>query len=434
MRLGDAARRLDGIGKARRLVASAWATAMLAVSTPEPASAQIPPPNPALMPAAIEASDVRLRLELVGRMPAHINPTSPAVAGKVLLLVDQAGTVYRWDGTSAVPLLTQKSAPFGLSLMPPEGVLNVAADRPGTTVYVVYLSANAPKGIPQHRSPRDPDSWYVVVAYAFDGLALTQPRALVAFQARREGHIGGGLVVDDDGTLLLAIGDNGDSFEDGREHGQVPEVHLAKIVRIDPADGRPRVVALGVRCIQRLAFVGAGEARMLVFADPGGWVSEEINAVPASALQAERPLNFGWGRHADGKAREGTFEIDRMGNATGKVPDADQRFVPPIAEFGRSRPEPIAVSGPGFGASLSRVSLLFGDLVTGRVFARLAPLDAGPQPVKEVRLVSSAGEPVTLRDLAGGTRPDPRFFTFPDGSAGILLEATGDFYRVTELP
>jgi hypothetical protein len=35
--------------------------------------------------------------------------------------------------------------------------------------------------------------------------------------------------------------------------------------------------------------------------------------------------------------------------------------------------------------------------------------------------------------LTAGQRPDPRFFNFPDGSAGVLLERTGDFYRVTEV-
>jgi len=39
---------------------------------------------------------------------------------------------------------------------------------------------------------------------------------------------------------------------------------------------------------------------------------------------------------------------------------------------------------------------------------------------------------VTLSGLAGG-RPDPRFFLFPDGSAGVLIERTGAFYRLTQI-
>ena len=44
-----------------------------------------------------------------------------------------------------------------------------------------------------------------------------------------------------------------------------------------------------------------------------------------------------------------------------------------------------------------------------------------------------AGQPVTLKALANAPRPDPRFFVFPDGTAGVLLEATGQFFRLTEV-
>jgi hypothetical protein len=52
--------------------------------------------------------------------------------------------------------------------------------------------------------------------------------------------------------------------------------------------------------------------------------------------------------------------------------------------------------------------------------------------VYRVNLVDSAQAPVTLAGLAGG-RPDPRFFQFPDGTAGVLLERTGAFYRLTQI-
>jgi len=34
--------------------------------------------------------------------------------------------------------------------------------------------------------------------------------------------------------------------------------------------------------------------------------------------------------------------------------------------------------------------------------------------------------------VTGGARPDPRFFNFPDGTAGVLLETSGNFYRLTQ--
>ena len=61
------------------------------------------------------------------------------------------------------------------------------------------------------------------------------------------------------------------------------------------------------------------------------------------------------------------------------------------------------------------------------------PLSQAGQPVYAVNLVDSSLQSVTLTGLAGG-RPDPRFFMFPDGTAGVLLERTGAFYRLTEVP
>jgi hypothetical protein len=55
------------------------------------------------------------------------------------------------------------------------------------------------------------------------------------------------------------------------------------------------------------------------------------------------------------------------------------------------------------------------------------------QTVVKVGLVDSTLQTLTLTGLAGGNRPDPRFFNFPDGTAGVLLEATGDFFRLTEV-
>jgi hypothetical protein len=55
------------------------------------------------------------------------------------------------------------------------------------------------------------------------------------------------------------------------------------------------------------------------------------------------------------------------------------------------------------------------------------------QTVFKVGLVDSASQTVTLKGLAGGNRADPRFFNFPDGTAGVLLESTGDFFRLTEV-
>ena len=311
----------------------------------------------------------------------------------------------------------------------------MAATRAGTTVYVMFLSSVAPKDVPRRPSPRlFSEAWYVLCAFDFDGTALTNPRPIVALQARDDGHLGGGLVVLDDGAVLFTAGDNGDSYEDGLTNGQDPAHHLAKITRIDPATGATTFLAVGVRNVHRLTLDTFDDGPRLSFADPGGWVSEEINSVRLADLLDHPPLNFGWGRSvADGRSREGTIFIDHGGNASARIPADDPGFIPPVAEFGREREVKVAVSGPvSSRASFARITFLFGDLLSGAVYAVTGPPSVARQPVYRVALVDSTGQPVTLKDLAHSDRGDPRFFKFPDGTAGVLLEHSGAFYKLTE--
>ena len=153
------------------------------------------------------------------------------------------------------------------------------------------------------------------------GSLLSNPTPIRAFEIRSDGHTGGGLVVLNDGSVLAAFGDSGDAGEDGRSYAQDPTNHLAKIVRINPADGSATVLAMGVRNVQRLVIDPNGGDPRLNFVDLGGFIAEEIHSVRvADLLGASSPLNFGWGRNADGKAREGTFYIDVTGSAVGAAP------------------------------------------------------------------------------------------------------------------
>jgi hypothetical protein len=368
-------------------------------------------------------------------MPTHGNPTSPAVAGSQLLLIDQTGYLYRWDGNSATALITPRTLPPEVRLIGPDALQNAAADKTGANVYVMFLSTNIPRNIPTRPSPRAPDCWYVLYQYRFDGSTLSAPHAIAAMQARSEGHLGGGLAVLDDGSVLFAAGDNGDSYEDGGDFSQDPKQHLAKIVRIDPATGSMTVLGLGVRCSQRLATYTIDGEPWLTFVDPGGWIAEELNAVRVTdLLTSQTPLNFGWGRSpVDGKSREGTFSIDRLGNSIAVLAPGDVRFVDPVAEFGREPGAFVAISGPVHSAtSLVRITFLFGDLVSGRLFATTGSPAATRQDVFRVAVHDADGRSITLKSLTANARPDPRFFAFPDGGAGVLLEHTGDFYRVSE--
>ncbi|HKW00873.1 MAG TPA: hypothetical protein VJN96_13695 [Vicinamibacterales bacterium] len=395
---------------------------------------QAPPQK--FVPDPVQSSDLKVRLDLVGTMPSKTNPTSPAVAGSTLLLIDQGGALFAWNGTRADLLLSKATVPPGVKPMGYESFLNVAANKAGTTVYVMFISSSVPKDVPKRPSPRDQsDAWYLLYAFDFDGASLTRPRPIVALQERWDGHSGGGMIVLPDESVLFAAGDNGDSYEDGGLNGQNPAHHLAKIVQIDPATGAVKIVALGVRACQRLTIDAFdGEAR-LTFADPGGWVSEELDSIRVADLLAATPPNFGWGRAAiDKRSREGTFYIDQTGNSIAKAPLDEPGFVQPVAEFGREKAAQVAISGPVHSAvSFKTITFLFGDLVSGSVYAVTGPPTVFHQPVLAVTLVDSQGQTITIKALSNAPRGDPRFFTFPDGSAGVLVEATGQFFRLTEV-
>jgi hypothetical protein len=172
-----------------------------------------------------------------------------------------------------------------------------------------------------------------------------------------------------------------------------------------------------------------------VFADIGGLVAEEIDSVRlVDLLDPSAVENFGWGRNADGFAREGTFYIDPAGNPVGAAPPGEPGFVQPIAQWGRESNIWVAATGPvSLASGFATVTCLFGDLVSGAVLAVQGDLGRVGQDVLRVQLVDGNLRPTTLSALAGG-RPDPRFFVFPDGTPGVLLERTGDLFRLDELP
>jgi hypothetical protein len=85
--------------------------------------------------------------------------------------------------------------------------------------------------------------------------------------------------------------------------------------------------------------------------------------------------------------------------------------------------------------SFHQISLLLGDLPSGEVYAATDQISELNVQLYRANWVDTNGNAVgptnTLNDLAGGLS-DPRFFLFPKGEAGVLLEATGDFYFLTE--
>ena len=390
-----------------------------------------------LVPAAIKPSKLTVRVEWIGRTHWSSNLASPVAAGSTLIFIDQWGSLDAWDGTNSQLILNTANLPAGITLVGREAVQNVAANTSGSRLYVMFTSSTVPGGIPQRLSPRPgANAWHVLYGFDFDGTALSNPTAITALQTRDDGvHTAGGLTMVGESTLLFATSDNGLWDEDGREYPQDPTNHLGKIVRIDVSTGTTAVVAMGMRNTQRLIIDGNDNDPYLVWADVGGRIAEEINTIRVSEVLAGGvQRNYGWGRNAaDGKAREGIFYIDPNGIAVGAAPVPEPGFAQPIAQFGRENAEVFAATGPvASPQSFTRIRYLLGDLVYGSVYA-LTGTPTATQSVYRVALVDSASHAVTLRELAGGGRADPRFFNFPDGTAGVLLEATGDFYRLTEV-
>ena len=134
------------------------------------------------------------------------------------------------------------------------------------------------------------------------------------------------------------------------------------------------------------------------------------------------------------------FQLGFEPAAVGSAPEPEPGFRQPLAQYGRSALSFfnfVAASGPVVSKkSFKEISLIYGDLANGEVYATTAKIDGRNEDLFNVNLVDSNLDPIgptnSLNDLVGG-RVDPRFFLFPDKTAGVLLEATGEFYRLTEV-
>ena len=328
-----------------------WAVALWAIGAPALAAP--------IGLASVLNSSLNLKLTHVGTMPATTNSTSPVAVGNALLLIDQTGNLYRRDpGGATSAVLTAVTAPAGLSLSGKESILNVAANDAGDKVYVTFTSLTSPAGTPVSVSSRGNDNGYqVVYEYDFDGVDLSNPQAIWSFEVNRTGHTGGGMTVLDDGSILLAFGDNGDAFQDGLTFAQDDVSHLSKIVKLDPTTGDATTVAKGVRNVQRLDLASHDGFDYVDFVDVGGNIAEELNSVLLSDLLDTSTIeNFGWGRNADGFAREGTFYIDAVGNDVGAAPWGSPGLCNPARSgAGRRRPSWPAAD-PSVAAVRSRTS------------------------------------------------------------------------------
>lgn len=290
--------------------------------------------------------------------------------------------------------------------------------------------------------------YQIIYEFKYKNGVLSNPKPIVAFETQSgPGHFGGAMELDPFGRIIYATGDNLPFGMEGRKAPQLDDNHVGKILIINPKTGNVKVAAKGVRNPQH--FQKTYFPYGIAFGDIGGVTSEELNFIKfKDLLNTHEAENFGWGRNPDGKAREGTYYIT-PGNAfilgTEPAPESKAQvpelgFEQPIAEYGRPEFSPfsfVAVSGPVVSyRSFDELSSVVADLASGELFGTTAKLDQEGSELFFLQLVDENLQPLgpnnSLNDLAGG-RVDPRLFKFPDGKAGVLLEATGDIYRLTEV-
>lgn len=451
------------------------------------AQAQTLTPSP---PAPLSTT---IKVEYVGTMPSIIAPMSPqqdgpnigspVVVKQQIYFVDQHGAILRSNrnGNNIKQIFDAATdAPDGLALDNRQSVLNISPGRTNDTLFVWFQAGSEPTtGIPIYRLPAalpdvccepgpgipvedlyrlDPlpteflqaisfpgrTEYQTLYEYKVQGNKLANPRPIVAFEAQAgPTHNGGGMLTLPDGRVLLATGDQLPFGADGRDAAQDNSSHVSKLIIVNPDDGSIEIAAKGVRNVQHLQYIWDGAG--IAFADIGGVTAEEINIVSTSDLQDTTWMeNFGWGRNEDGFAREGTFYVGPgrpmiFGTeppALGDAPQPEPGFIQPHAQYGRNDPtEFVAVTGPVVSpVSFNTLQAVWADLNAGTIYASIDDLTQGNVPIYNPLLVDGNGNPlIDLNALNGGNRVDARFFVYPDGTAGVLLEATGDFYRLTEL-
>ena len=408
------------------------------------------------MPEPIRASTLTVQATPIATPFSRSNQNNlaaPKVLDGRLHFIDQRnGQVIVQTKTGFQTVLDLSDAgqqPAGYTPDDRVAILDVA-EGPGGTVIVATTTTTLPDAAPAAALlPDTPD--YTVnaaenafqVIYKYERTAdgsLTNPVALASLETGID-HSGGALLGLPNGDVLFATGDNLPFGSDGRAAPQDPASHVGSLLKIDGTSGAVQIVGKGVRNVQRMTWADAGQT-IVAFSDIGGVVAEEINTVPlADLLDPAEIENFGWGRNADGNAREGTFYIDE-GNffvsgvplAIAEAPEGEAGFWQPYAQWGRESESRAAITGPVFSPiSLDNIDALFGDLGSGRLLATMTPPGNGAAKVFSVQVVDEDGEATTLLDLAGTARVDARFFNLPDMSAAVLLERAGTAYRLTEV-
>ncbi len=338
-----------------------------------------------------------------------------------LLLAERAGRVHRIgissDG-SFMPIGQVLDISDRVSAVLHGGLLGLAVSPIGDELYVSYTDWNSQVRILAYRM----DVSGPVVDSQRLLLAVTQPHV-------RDGtglwwHVGGHLIVDPVGQLIVGLGD-------GSVPGLIPDTHgnsrnlmtlMGNLLRIIPkVDGvsaygipkdnpfvdqesvgtRPEILAYGLRNPWRFDLDPAtGD---LWIADVGRTQIEEVNYLPAADV--ESGADFGW------VAMEGSEVLN------GPEPDGD---VLPVHEYRRSN--------KGFD---SRCAVIGGVVVRGGHYPDLEGAFLFSDFCDGVirALVSDGKGGWVVRDL-GGSMELPVSFTRSEDGSVYVLSLAGGVYRL----
>ena len=276
-------------------------------------------------------------LERVGMdfvQPLYLT-TLPDGSGRVAV-VEKAGTIQLLDPDTgvvdSVPLLDISDS---ISSDGERGLLGLAFAPDYADSGAVYVNVTNRVGDTEIRR-------YNAVAGRLDLLDAATGDVLLEVGQPLSNHNAGWLGFAPDGTLVIPLGDGGGAG-DPQDLAQDPSTLLGKVVRIDvsgddfpddtdrdyripegnspSATDLPEIFATGLRNPFRASFdTVTGD---LLIGDVGQGAREEVNRLSITADGSG--TNFGW------PLREGTLEFKGANS-----PD----FTNPVAEYGRSDPEP----------------------------------------------------------------------------------------------
>ncbi|HEY7437961.1 MAG TPA: PQQ-dependent sugar dehydrogenase [Acidimicrobiia bacterium] len=260
---------------------------------------------------------------MLTRLATVDQPTALAIRSgdPTLYVTEQAGQVraIRDDQLIPTPVLDIRDL---VRSGGEQGLLGIAFSPDGSTMYLDYTNTNG-------------DTRVVSYAVRTDGSVETgSRREILAIPQPQANHNGGNLVVANDGSLYVAMGDGGSEGDQGPGHapggnGQSVDTLLGKILHIDPSPssgppytipsdnpfahggGRPEIWAYGLRNPWRFSFDRTTNDLWIADVGQNSW--EEIDYVQGGNAAGR---NFGWNiwegthRYRAGNAPNVTMPID----------------------------------------------------------------------------------------------------------------------------